>query len=166
MRSINEALSEVKNDVILLLENTSGSKNSIGKNFREIKQIIDNILYGERVGLCFDTSHAYAAGYDLSNQKNVDNIMAELNNQIGFSKLKIVHLNDSKGELGCGLDRHEHIGLGKIGVHGFKSILRHRVIRELPFILETPVDSRRNDCDNIEAVRKLSTKRKKGCEFN
>ena len=83
--------------------------------------------------------------------------MAELNNHIGFSKLKIVHLNDSRGELGYGLDRHEHIGLGRIGVDGFKAILRHRVIRELPFILETPVDSRRNDLDNIEAVRKLYT---------
>jgi hypothetical protein len=100
--------------------------------------------------------HAYAAGMDLHTEKGVAQTLASFDKDIGFDKLKVVHLNDSRGGQGSGLDRHEHIGMGYIGTKGFKTILHHEVIRELPWILETPEDERRDDKGNLETVRKLA----------
>ncbi|MEM3584022.1 MAG: deoxyribonuclease IV [Nitrososphaerales archaeon] len=152
----NESLLNVDNDVILLLEITSGTKNSVGYEFEQIKFILDNIEQKDRIGVCFDTCHAFAAGYDLRNVKAVNETLKLFDKIIGISKLKVIHLNDSKGELGSHLDRHEHIGMGFIGEEGFKAILNHNVIRELPLILETPVDSKRDWLGNLEKVRELA----------
>jgi deoxyribonuclease-4 len=152
----NKALSSVDNDVTLLLEITSGTKNSVGYEFEQIVSIIDKIEQKDRVGVCFDTCHAFAAGYDLRNEKAVNETLKLFDKIIGFSKLKVIHLNDSKGELGSHLDRHEHIGMGFIGEEGFRAILNHKVIRELPLILETPVDSKRDWLGNLKKVRELA----------
>ncbi|MCP8309541.1 MAG: deoxyribonuclease IV [archaeon] len=151
----NKALSSVSNDVILLLEITSGAKNSVGYEFEHIKFIIDGIEQKDRVGVCFDTCHAFAAGYDLRNEKAVNGTLRLFDKIIGLSKLKVIHLNDSEGKLGSHLDRHEHIGLGFIGEEGFRAILKHKVIRELPLILETLVDNKRDWLGNLRKVREL-----------
>ena len=153
--AVNASLSEVRNHVTLLLENTAGTKNSMGSSFEDIKFIIDRIDESERVGVCLDTSHAFAAGYDLRTGEAVEDNINEIDEVLGFERLRLVHINDSKGDLNSKIDRHEHIGLGKIGEEGFRNILKSG-LGKLPLILETPVDGRRSDSENMEQVRKLS----------
>lgn len=139
---------------MILLENTSGQKNSMGTTFEDIRAIMDRLGDSERVGFCFDTCHAFAGGYDV--KRRIGEVLDELDRIIGLERLKVVHLNDSKGDLGSHLDRHEHIGLGKIGEDGFRLILSDKRIRSLPLIMETPVDSRRDDRGNILKVYELA----------
>ena len=141
---------------MLLFENTAGEKNSVGSTFSDIARIMEGIDAGGRVGICFDTCHAFAAGYDLRTAEGVATVFGELNDRIGLQHLRVIHLNDCKGDLGSGLDRHEHIGLGFIGEEGFRHILRHPTIRRLPLVCETPVDERRGDAGNIAKVRELA----------
>jgi len=155
--AINQALSQNKSDVMLLLENTAGTKNSMGSTFQEVKRIVNGIKNNDRVGVCFDTAHAFAAGYDLRTSEGVNSTISKFDSVLGLELLKVIHLNDSKGELGSGRDRHEHIGLGYIGEEGFKALLRHSAVQNLPFIMETPIDSRRDDVGNITKVRELSS---------
>jgi len=154
--AINQALSQNKSDVMLLLENTAGTKNSMGSTFEEVKRIVNGIKNNDRVGVCFDTAHAFAAGYDLRTSEGVNSTITKFDSILGLKLLKVIHLNDSKGELGSGRDRHEHIGLGYIGEEGFKALFRHSSVQDLPFIMETPIDSRRDDVGNISKVRELS----------
>jgi len=154
--AISRALSSVENEVILLLETTSDSKNSVGGSFEDLAEIMRRVEREDRVGACFDTCHAFVAGYELRTAEGVAETMEGFNEAVGLSRLKVVHLNDSKGPLASKLDRHEHIGLGEIGEEGFRRILRHPAIRALPLILETPVDERRDDRGNIALVRKLA----------
>ncbi|MGQ9759545.1 MAG: deoxyribonuclease IV [Candidatus Methanomethylicaceae archaeon] len=151
--ALNSALETNKN-CMLLLENTAGQKNSMGTKFEEIREIMDRIDYKEKVGFCFDTCHAFVAGYDIKTR--IGEVMDELDCIIGIGRLKIIHLNDSKGDLGSHLDRHEHIGLGKIGEEGFMRILSDKRVTSVPLIMETPVDSRRDDRGNIVKVYELA----------
>ncbi len=142
-------------DTHILLENMAGQANSMGSTFKEVKEILDSVKKKEQVGVCLDTCHCYAAGQDLHTEKSVEATLAKFDDIIGFDRLKVVHLNDSKGGLGSGLDRHEHIGMGYIGEKGFKALLHHSTVRELPMILETPEDERRDAQGNLRMVRKL-----------
>lgn len=154
--AVNRALSENPNDVMLLLENTAGTKNSMGSSFEDIKRILDRVENRDRVGVCFDTAHAYAAGYDLHSPRGVDETLKKFNSVLGFSILKVIHLNDSQVGLGSGRDRHEHIGLGYIGEQGFRALFKHEVVRNLPFIMETPIDDRGDEKENMRKARELS----------
>lgn len=154
--SVRTALSLAQNDVMLLLENTAGTKNSLGGSFSDIAAIID-ALRNDRVGICLDTCHLLAAGYELRTLRGFESTIEEFEESIGLEKLRLIHLNDSKGNLGSALDRHEHIGLGKIGERGFEIILGHKAIRSLPIILETPVDSTRDDMENLKIARRLAS---------
>lgn len=149
------AIEKVGNDVTILLENMAGQKNSVGSRFEEIRKIIDLVGEDRRVAVCFDTCHAFAAGYDLRNEDAVDKTVEEFDSTIGLKLLKVVHVNDSKGGLGSHLDRHEHVGMGTIGEEGFRAIFHHKALRELPFILETPEDKRGNFRTNIIKCREL-----------
>jgi len=155
IKAINEAYSSVGGEVTLLLENTAGTKNSMGSSFEDIKYIIDNLKFPDFVGVCFDTAHAYAAGYDLRTQRAVQDVIRRFDEIIGFEKLRLVHLNDSRGGLGSHIDRHEHIGMGKIGEEGFRAILKSKLGR-LPLIMETPIDERRSDVENLLKVLELA----------
>jgi len=155
--AINRALTDAgEDDVMLLLENTAGEKNSVGSTFADLSRIMDGIDAVEKIGICFDTCHAFAAGYDLRTAEGIEVAFGEVDDLIGLRHLRVVHLNDSKGDLGGGLDRHEHVGLGSIGEEGFRHILRHPGVRSLPLICETPVDDRRDDVGNIAKVRELA----------
>lgn len=155
--AVNEAISKHKNNVMLLLENTAGTKNSMGSTFEEIKRILDGLETRERVGVCFDTAHAFAAGYDLRTAEKVNETFAKFDKILGLDLLKVIHLNDSKGELGSNRDRHEHIGMGHIGEEGFRALFKHEALKDLPFIMETPIDERRDEVGNIRKVRELSS---------
>jgi deoxyribonuclease-4 len=125
--------------VKILLENTAGYTNSVGSKFYEIGKIIDE-LSSKRLGVCFDTCHAFAAGYDLRTDEAVAKTVEEFDNAIGVHKIGLVHLNDAKFALGSGLDRHWHIGMGEIGHSGFVSLFQNHAFRKGSFVMETPGD--------------------------
>ncbi len=154
--AVNSALSEEQSTVMLLLENTAGTKNSMGSSFEDLKRILNRVSDRKRVGICFDTAHAYAAGYDLHSPQGVNDTLEKFNSTVGLSLLKVIHLNDSQVGLGSGRDRHEHIGLGYIGETGFRTLFKHESVRNLPFIMETPIDDRRDEAGNLQKVRELS----------
>jgi deoxyribonuclease-4 len=156
VRAVERALSEAENSVMLLLETTSDSKNSVGGTFEDVGEIIEALDQKERVGTCLDTCHAFVAGYELRTEEGLADTLEKFDNIVGLNNLKVMHLNDSKGDLGSKLDRHEHIGLGKIGMEGFKLILKDPAVRSKPLILETPVDDRRDDRGNLALVRELA----------
>ncbi|MGV3151267.1 deoxyribonuclease IV [Sarcina ventriculi] len=120
----------------ILLETMSGKGTEIGRNFNEIKAIIDGVNLNEHIGVCLDTCHIFDGGYDIVN--NLDNVLAEFDDVIGLDKLCAIHLNDSKNILGSHKDRHEKIGLGNIGLDAIGNIINHEKLKNLPFFLETP----------------------------
>lgn len=140
--------------VDILLENGSGYNNSIGSKFSEIGEIIE-MVGSRRVGVCFDTCHAFAAGYDISTDASVDKMVEEFDSSIGLSRLRFVHLNDAKHPLGSGLDRHWHIGKGYIGRKGFLSLFRNKAFRDGSFVMELPEDSEAGHLEDIGAVRSV-----------
>jgi len=154
IEGINQAFKETTDGVILLLENTAGTRNSMGSTFEDIQHIIERLIDQERVGVCFDTSHAFAAGYDLRTKESVQSTIRKLENIIGLERVKLVHLNDSKGDLNSRIDRHEHIGLGRIGEEGFRNVLASQ-LGELPLIMETPKNDVRDDAGNLEKLKEL-----------
>jgi len=155
VKACNIALSNSSNNTMVILENTAGTKNNVGSKFNELKYIFDNVNDKSRIGFCFDTCHAFAAGYDLSTSKSVIDTLKKFDQIIGLKYLKVVHLNDSKGELGNGLDRHQHIGRGFIGENGFRELLKNSTIKQLPLILETPIDETFDDEYNINKIYSL-----------
>ena len=155
INGFNQAFNMAGGEVTLLLENTAGTRNSMGSTLEDIQHIIEQLAYPERVGICFDTCHAFASGYDLRTEETVEAAVKQIDEIIGFEKLKLVHLNDSKGDFNSHIDRHEHIGMGKIGEEGFRNILASR-LGELPLIMETPKDARRSDVGNLKKVKELA----------
>jgi deoxyribonuclease-4 len=146
----------VKNDVVILLENTAGQKNSVGSEFAQWAEIFSQLKPKNRFGVCFDTCHAFAYGYDLRTEKDVTETFKKFEETVGFENLKILHLNDSKGEVGSNLDRHEHVGLGKIGEKGMSATIKLANKHNIPIILETPIDNTRDDFGNIKKVKELA----------
>jgi len=136
---INKALRSTQG-VKVVLNNMSCQGHTIGGDLTELKAIIELVVDKSRIGVCLDTCHAMAAGYDLSTQEGFDKLIREFEEQVGFEWLVGVHLNDSKGPAGCHLDRHENIGKGTIGVAGFQRIMNCKHFINLPLILETPFD--------------------------
>ena len=157
-KGMGEADDKDYKSVTIILENSAGQKNSIGSKFNELGLILDKLKSSSSnnrisFGICLDTCHAFAAGYDLRREHIVNETLDKFSNEIGLKNLKLIHLNDSKDKLNSNCDRHEHIGLGKIGKEGFRALLNHKaVIRKLPLIMETPVDRRRDDPDNLKVV--------------
>jgi deoxyribonuclease IV len=155
IEACNEALDANPNSTSVLIENTAGQKNSVGARFEELRMILDGVSQTERIGVCLDTCHVFAAGFDISTSAGVDGMLALFDSAVGLGRLKVVHLNDSKGVLGSNLDRHEHIGMGRIGESGFRALLGHDRIAQLPLLMETPQDERRTDADELAYVRAL-----------
>lgn len=141
--------------VTLLLENSSGAGQGIGGRFEELQAIMEGAEEKERLGVCFDTCHGYAAGYDFSTREKADFLAGELNRTIGRKRLLLLHLNDCAGKLGAHLDRHEHIGAGKIGLSGFRNLLGHPAFQGIPMILETPKKTPHDDRMNLLRIRRI-----------
>jgi deoxyribonuclease-4 len=140
----------------VLIENTAGSGSWLGYKFSHFKFIFDKIKMQNRLGVCLDTAHAWAAGYQINKKKNLQELISEIDREVGMDKLKVIHLNDTQVELGSRLDRHFHIGRGNIGKDGFRFILNHSKLKNLTFILETPKEKLDDDLKNLEMVRRLS----------
>ncbi len=137
--AINACL-EITQGVTILIENMAGQGQVLGKSFAEIKTIIDHVSDQSRVGVCLDTCHAFASGWDLRTPKGIDDMFTEFDRVIGMSYLKAIHLNDSKEGLGSRKDRHEDIGSGEIGkgTEAFAHLLGLSELDDMPIILETP----------------------------
>lgn len=148
----NIALKSSQGKVILLLENTAGQKNSVGHTFNHLRKCIELIEDRSRVGVCFDTCHGFAAGYDIRTHEAVEALLKNFDGTIGIERLKVMHLNDSKGDLNSHLDRHEHIGQGKIGLNGFKALMSFKEVQKLPLIIETPYDSEKDYMQDIATL--------------
>jgi deoxyribonuclease-4 len=142
--------------IAVLIETTAGQGTNLGSTFEEIAFILGRSRYGHRLGVCLDTCHCFAAGYDLRSPETYEETMGRLDEVIGLERLKYFHLNDSKGDLGSRLDRHEHIGKGKIGVAGFRILLEDARFREHPMVLETPKGKDlKEDKKNLKVLRSL-----------
>ncbi|KAF1765167.1 hypothetical protein GCK72_005119 [Caenorhabditis remanei] len=125
-------------NIVLVLETMAGQGNSIGGTFEDLKFIIDKVKDNTRVGVCIDTCHIFAGGYDIRDKKNYEEVMTKFEKTIGWKYLKALHINDSKGDLASNLDRHEHIGEGKIGKKAFEMLMNDKRLDGIPMILETP----------------------------
>lgn len=145
--------------VVTVLENMCGQGSTLGGKFSELKGIIDKVRDQTRVGVCLDTCHAFAAGYDLASKGGVKAMLDELDQEVGLEYLKAVHLNDSKGKLGCNLDRHEDIGKGHIGISAFGDIVNEPRLDNIPMILETPGRPGFEYAEQIELLYSLCKKR-------
>ncbi|MFB5646542.1 MAG: deoxyribonuclease IV [Candidatus Nitrosomaritimum yanchengensis] len=146
---------QVKNDVMILLENTAGQKNSVGSGFEQLGEIFRMLKPVKKFGVCLDTCHAFVSGYDLRTEKGVKETFKEFEKHVGMENLKILHLNDAKGDIGCNLDRHYHIGLGNIGEEGMKAVIKLISKKKIPIVLETPIDDIRDDFENVRIVKEL-----------
>ncbi len=156
IEGINTAFNRVRNDVILLLENTAGGGRELGSSFEEIAKIIKDVKEKERIGICFDTCHGFASGYDFRTKKAVSKTLRLFDDVIGLKKFKVIHANDSKSPLGSHIDRHWHIGKGYIGEEGFRALLHHPAIINLPIIIETPFKEPGDDLKNLATLRRLA----------
>lgn len=149
---LNEILTKEQTTTVLL-ETMSGKGSEVGRNFEELKAIIDKVKLKDKLGVCLDTCHIWDGGYDVVN--NFDGVLNEFDKIIGLEKLKAIHLNDSKNDLASHKDRHEKIGEGKIGLDAISKIINNKRIKELPFYLETP-----NEIDGYEKEIELLKKRR------
>jgi len=153
--NIDSVLEKDNSDVKILLETTAGQGSSVGHRFEHIRDIIAASRYPDRFGVCLDTCHIFAAGYDITTKSGYRNTIEEFDNIIGIDKIKLFHLNDSKKGCGSKVDRHDHIGLGLIGSEGISFFLNDERFSNVDFILETPDDEIRSDRDNLELVLSL-----------
>jgi len=145
-----------QNDVIILLENTAGQKNSVGSDFKQLGEILNKLKPAKKFGVCFDSCHAFVSGYDLRTEEKVKETFDEFDKYVGIKNLKILHLNDARGEIGCNLDRHYHLGLGGIGEKGIAAVVKFANKRKIPIILETPIDDDRDDFENIRKAKEFA----------
>ncbi|MEA3238384.1 MAG: deoxyribonuclease IV [Candidatus Bipolaricaulota bacterium] len=142
--------------VRVLLEDTAGGGTTMGTKFSELGAIIDGLDDPSRVGICLDTCHAFAAGYELPTPAGLQETLDEFDREIGLDHLELIHLNDSKFPLGSRHDRHAHIGFGEIGIAGISQMVNHPSLRDLPFILETPKEI--NGKDGADAVNLIQVR--------
>lgn len=147
---------DIPENVTLLLENTAGKGTTLGKSFGELRKMIDHTeTPDDRLGVCIDTCHAHAAGYELREKTGFRDMIQEIREDIGLDKIKVIHLNDSKDEKGSEKDNHEHIGVGNIGEKGFERVVNADEFEDLPMILETPSDDDRGYSENLEKIMEL-----------
>ena len=150
---LREVLSGSPSDVWLIIENSAGMGDHIGASFGEIGRIMKEVD-SPQVMVCLDTEHCFAAGYDLTDPDRIDAVMEEFDREIGLSRLVAVHANDAKVTLGSGVDRHENIGEGHMGMAGFEVIMGHPAFRDVPFILEVPGFGRKGpDKQNLDRLK-------------
>lgn len=154
--AINIILEKTKDAKVgILLENTAGGGFSLGYNFQHQKAVIDKVKDKKRMGICFDTCHAFAVGYNIAAKKGLKDTIREMDDQVGVQNLKLIHLNDAKEVLGSRRDRHEYIGEGKIGLEGVRNIVNHPKLKNIPFVLETPQISEEGDVLDMDIIKRL-----------
>jgi len=154
--AINTVLKNNPGKSMILLENMGGQGSVIGSTFEELAEIYKAVDDKKRIGFCFDTCHAFVAGYDFRDKKNYENLWLQFDKILGLENLKAFHINDSKKELGSNADRHEAIGKGKIGLEAFRLLVNDERFFDVPKILETPKEKDlEDDIKNINTLKSL-----------
>jgi deoxyribonuclease-4 len=155
--SLNEIWTEIPDvETRIALETTAGQGSSLGRTFEELAFILRGCREPERFCICIDTAHLFASGYDLGSDEGITRTFAQFKRLIGFERLAAIHMNDSKAALGSRVDRHEHIGKGKIGLNAFRYIMRAPRFRNVPKVLETPKGKdMAEDIVNLATLRSL-----------
>lgn len=154
-RNVDSVLAASPESVMVLLENTAGMGTEVGYRFEQLATVIGKVKKRERVGVTLDTAHSFEAGYEFRTRAGIDATLREFDRLVGMSRLHMLHLNDSKTEFGSRVDRHWHIGEGKIGKEGMRLIVNHPLLKSLPAVMETPLHTRQADRKNMKAVRSL-----------
>lgn len=160
LNQVIKAVSEILQNtgqINLILETSAGAGNTIGDEFFELGQIIKKVG-DNRLKVCLDTQHTFASGYDVRSKEGLDQTLEEFEGQVGLKNLVVIHANDSKTELGSRKDRHENIGDGLIGLDGFRNIINHQSLKDIPFILEVPGEGSGPDTNNILRLKGLIIK--------
>lgn len=150
---LNGVLDNYSGKVTVCLETMAGQGTEIGRSFAELQAIIDLIANKEQMGVCLDTCHVFAAGYDVSSDEGIARVLQEIDQTIGRGSIKFIHSNDCQKELGSKRDRHAHIGDGSIGAEGFKRLMDHEFFKNLAFILETPFEEIDRDIATLKGLR-------------
>lgn len=158
--NLDKALADAQSTTMILLENMAGQGSAFGSSFQELASIYQQAAHKKRLGFCFDTCHAFAAGYDISSEKTYEHVWKEFDAILGLKYLKVIHMNDSKKPLASHLDRHEDIGKGCIGLHGFDLLMNDHRFVSVPKILETPKgkgskDILQDHLMNLQQLKKL-----------
>ncbi|MDZ7759656.1 MAG: deoxyribonuclease IV [Desulfovermiculus sp.] len=164
VQALDQAVAAAKGDypqsaeVRILLETTAGQGTSLGGDFRDLSEIMDGSGFSDRLGVCLDTSHVFAAGYDLRDEQSYTRTLSSLDRAVGLDRLLAVHLNDSKHPLGSRMDRHEHIGYGQLGLEPFRLLLGDPRLARVPMVLETPKNKAGTwDRKNLAVLREMDT---------
>tara|TARA_B100000809_G_scaffold214140_1_gene218775 strand:- start:373 stop:1212 length:840 start_codon:yes stop_codon:yes gene_type:complete len=163
VRALNEVHQQFRDESTqCLLETTAGQGTTLGWRFEQLAEMLDGVRDPNRLGVCFDTCHVFAAGYPLASEKDYQQTMHEFNGLIGVKRIKAFHLNDSKRELGSRVDRHDHIGKGKMGVAPFRHLMSDSRFRNVPMYLETPKGEEKGkelDVINLQKLRRMVGKK-------
>ena len=157
--ALNQVTETIKQPTMILLENSTAKKKKWGNNLEDIAEIMNIVEEQQFIGMCFDTAHAFSSGYDISSSEGLHDVFDQVESLIGFEKVKIIHLNDSKGPLNSGIDHHEHIGKGSIGIECFTELMQSPRFKSISMILETPIDENINDKTNLDLLRDLRAKK-------
>lgn len=140
---------------MILLENSTGKKKLWGTKIENFESILSYVQEDAFIGICIDTAHAFSTGYDIRTPEGLNEIFDKIDDLTGKNRIKLLHINDSKGELGSGIDHHEHIGQGHIGIDCFRELMQNKRFENLPMILETPKDDIDSDIQNLDLLREL-----------
>ena len=156
--SLSYVLDQTPADTWLIIENSAGMGNTIGSRFEEIGRIVKAIA-SDRAKVCIDTCHCYVSGYNIATAKGIDEVMEEFEREIGWERLVAVHANDCKAPFESGLDRHENIGQGHIGIKGFEVIMAHSAFQNVPFFLEVPgMEGGGPDKANVDILKEIRSR--------
>ena len=153
--ALKQVLDNTDDNVQLIIENCAGMGAQIGASFEELGRLI-RAVDSDRLKICLDTEHAFAAGYNIADPQGIEKAMAEFDAEIGLDRLVVVHANDAKVEFASGVDRHENIGEGYIGIEGFETIMAHPAFADVPFLLEVPgMDKKGPDKPNLDRLKDI-----------
>ena len=153
--ALKQVLDNTDDNVQLIIENCAGMGAQIGASFEELGRLI-RAVDSDRLKICLDTEHAFAAGYNIADPQGIEKAMAEFDAEIGLDRLVVVHANDAKVEFASGVDRHENIGEGYIGIEGFETIMAHPAFADVPFLLEVPgMDRKGPDKPNLDRLKDI-----------
>jgi deoxyribonuclease-4 len=153
--ALNTAMKLHGPKAMILLENTAGEAGDVGYTLEQVRDVISLLDDASAVGICYDTCHGFAAGYDIRTKKDVAALAKKIKETVGLERLKGMHLNDCLRDFGSRVDRHWHIGEGKVGLEGFKILLNHPAFKDIPKIMETPKKTEEDDPRNMRIVKSL-----------
>ncbi len=154
--ALNEIIRRAKLKTMILLENTAGWGDGIGYRFEHLKRIIESQAHPADIGVCLDTAHTFAAGYNIREKAGLEETLKSFDKLLGLERIKVVHFNDSLSEFDSHVDRHQHIGKGRIGLAAMGRIISHPKLKNAAFIMETPKESDKDDKRNIATAKRLT----------